>query len=103
MPKEPDSQHIPLFEALAQSDLSPADKTETRLVREAKLIFLGGTVFTGQTLGFVSYYILSRPEIKARLGDELRDVMAAWPEVVPTWTELEKLPYLQAVIKEALR
>lgn len=98
------SEHTTLFRALAQSNnLSPADKTEERLVREAKLIFLGGTISTGRTLSFVSYYILSRPDIKARLENELRDVMAAWPEAVPTWTELEKLPYLQAVIKEALR
>ncbi|KAK3345528.1 cytochrome P450 [Neurospora tetraspora] len=101
--KDASSEHITLFRALAQSNLSPADKTEERLVREAKLIFLGGTISTGRTLSFVSYYILSRPDIKARLADELRHVMAAWPEVVPTWTELERLPYLQAVIKEALR
>ncbi|CCC05821.1 unnamed protein product [Sordaria macrospora k-hell] len=101
--KDDSSEHIALFQALAQSNLSPADKTEERLVKEAKLIFLGGTISTGRTLGFVSYYILSRPYIKARLGGELRDVMTAWPEVVPTWIELEKLPYLQAVIKEALR
>ncbi|KAK3491096.1 cytochrome P450 [Neurospora hispaniola] len=98
------SEHTTLFHALAQSNyLSPADKTEERLVREAKLIFLGGTISTGRTLSFVSYYVLSRPDIKARLEDELQDVMAAWPEAIPTWTELEKLPYLQAVIKEALR
>ena len=41
--------------------------------------------------------------MRVKLQLELKDVMSAWPQRVPTLAELEKLPYFQALIKEGLR
>jgi len=48
------------------------------------------------------YYLLRNPATKQRLEDEMRSV---WPDLdhAPDYKELEKLPYLTAVVKETLR
>lgn len=80
-----------------------SERSPERLAKEAQVLLGGGTASTARTIGFASFYILDRPRIRARLRDELREVMADWPRRVPSWVELEKVPYLQAVIKESLR
>ena len=68
------------------------------------MVLLGaGTATTARTLGFISYYILAYPHIKERLQKELESVTAGFPEKPPKWVDLEKVVYLQAVIKEGLR
>jgi hypothetical protein len=52
---------------------------------------------------FAMFYILTRPELRESLGAELAKTMEHWPATVPTWTELERLPLLQAILKESLR
>lgn len=79
------------------------ERTEERLAKEAQVLLGGGTASTARTIGFASYYILSRPELRNKLEAELKEPMANWPQKVPTWAELEKLPLLQAIIKESLR
>jgi cytochrome P450 len=80
-----------------------SEKSEERLAKEAQVLLGGGTASTARTIGFASFYILSRPELRARLQSELREPMSGWPDRVPTWAELERLPLLQAIIKESLR
>lgn len=80
-----------------------SERSEERLAKEAQVLLGGGTASTARTIGFASYYILSRPHIQSRLAEELDSVMGTWPQQIPTWAELEKLPYLQAVLKESLR
>lgn len=80
-----------------------SERSPERLAKEAQVLLGGGTASTARTIGFASFYILDRPDVRARLRDELREVMADWPRRVPSWVELEKVPYLQAVIKESLR
>lgn len=92
-----------IFRHIFQSDMPDSEKSDSRLVKEAQVLLSGGTVSTARTLGFASYYILSRPEIRERLQVELLDIMTKWPEHVPPWADLEKLEYLQAIIKESLR
>ncbi|KAL4879870.1 cytochrome P450 [Aspergillus karnatakaensis] len=73
------------------------------LYEESQALMFGGADTTGATLMHGSFYILSRREVYGTLKEELR---AAWPDVhgsAPTWEELERLPYLTAVIKESLR
>ncbi|OJJ63817.1 hypothetical protein ASPSYDRAFT_38478 [Aspergillus sydowii CBS 593.65] len=92
-----------LFHHVAQSDMPESERSPERLAKEAQVLLGGGTASTARTIGFASFYILDRPDVRARLRDELREVMADWPRRVPSWVELEKVPYLQAVIKESLR
>ncbi len=79
------------------------ERTEERLAKEAQVLLGGGTASTARTIGFASFYILSRPELRSKLEAELKGPMANWPEQVPTWAELEQLPLLQGIIKESLR
>ncbi|KAI1258309.1 hypothetical protein MGN70_001358 [Eutypa lata] len=92
-----------VFHHVVKSDMPESDKSEERLMGEAQVMLGGGTVTTARTLTFASYYILSRPEVRGRLESEVKDFMAEWPERVPTWAELERLPFLQGIIKESLR
>lgn len=92
-----------LFHHVAKSDMPASEKSEERLAKEAQLILGGGTVTSARVISCATFYILTRPDIMRRLNEELRKPMAEWPSHVPTWGELEKLPFLQAVVKEALR
>ncbi|KAI8945719.1 cytochrome P450 [Xylaria longipes] len=92
-----------LFHHFANSNMPTSEKSEQRLAKEAQLLLGGGTVTSARTISCASFYILTRPDIAKRLSEELRQPMAEWPSHVPTWGDLEKLPFLQAVIKEALR
>lgn len=92
-----------VFRHLVNSGLSQSELTTSRLCNEAQVLLGAGTVSTARTLDFITYYILSRPEIQQRLREELKDIMAGYPAETPTWYQLEKLPYLQALIKEGLR
>lgn len=94
---------VSVFRYIMGSDLPESERSDERLGHEGQVFFAGGTATVARTLTFISYYILSRPHIQARLQQELQDSMATYPERVPSWIELERLPYLQAVIKEGLR
>ena len=80
-----------------------SELSDERLAKEAQVLLGGGTASTARTLGFISYYVLANPRIHSRLKEELRGPMSTYPQHVPSWAELERLPYLQALIKEALR
>lgn len=94
---------LTLFRHLVNSDLPPSELTDQRLSREAQVLIGSGTMTTAGTMGFLCYYIMSNPAIKKHLQEELKDVMEGYPEKKPTWAQLEKLPYFQALIKEGLR
>lgn len=95
--------HISLFRHILNSDMPESERSDDRLAKEAQVLLGGGTASTARTLGFISYYILANPDIRSRLKEELRETVADYPERVPSWMELERLPYLQALIKEGLR
>ncbi|KAF2965248.1 hypothetical protein GQX73_g8312 [Xylaria multiplex] len=92
-----------LFHHVANSDMPASEKSEERLAKEAQLLLGGGTVTSARTISCAAYYILTRSDVAKRLREELKNPMTEWPTHVPTWAELERLPFLQAVIKEALR
>jgi cytochrome P450 len=83
--------------------MSESERSEERLTREAQVLLGAGTASTARTIGFASYYILSRPDLRAALREELSETMSGWPHHIPTWAHLERLPLLQAIIKESLR
>ena len=63
-----------------------------------RLTTLTGTESTAKSIAISHFHLLYNPSIMARLRAELRTV----PEAA-TWTELEQLPYLSAVIAEGNR
>ncbi|KAI0178737.1 cytochrome P450 [Hypoxylon sp. FL1284] len=69
---------------------------------EAATLLGAGTETTAWTLTVTTYHLLSKPEFLAKLREELSQVVED-PRHLPTWTVLEGLPYLQAVVREGLR
>lgn len=78
--------------------------SEGSLYEEAQALMFGGADTVGNALMVGSFHLLRQPRACARLKRELGD---AWPAVDgekgPGAKELAELPYLDAVIKEALR
>ncbi|KAK5054451.1 hypothetical protein LTR84_001341 [Exophiala bonariae] len=96
-----------VFSELLHGDLPPSQKSDLRLQDEAQLIIGAGLATTGWTLSVATFYLLSNPSVLARLQNELKEAIPTADKSDPTanleWTELEKLPYLTACIKEAIR
>ncbi|KAL8646973.1 MAG: hypothetical protein Q9210_005827 [Variospora velana] len=97
------STHTPtVFADLLDSKLPPNELTEIRLQDEAVSIVGAALETTKWTLTVAFYYILADPTIYRKLRHELE---AAIPDssAIPSWSNLQKLPYLCACIEEALR
>lgn len=102
-PKQSNDTHVSLFRHIVESEMPESELSVDRLTKEAQVLLGAGTASTARTLDFICYYILANEKIKTTLQNELRGVMSEYPEKVPSWADLEKLPYLQALIKEGLR
>ena len=92
-----------LFRHLVSCKLPESELSVDRLSKEAQLMIGAGTMTTAGTMNFFTYHVITNPTIRHRLEDELAPLMKNYPEKKPSWTELEKLPYFQAIIKESLR
>ncbi len=88
---------------LLTSDIPESEKSTSRLQAESLIFLIAGTVTSAHTLSILVYHVLSNPHMEKRLRGDLEDVMASYPAKNPLWADLEKIPYLQACIKEALR
>ncbi len=67
---------------------------------EVMTMLLGGQETTSNTLAWICYVLATHTEVEQRVQLELDDVLADRP---PTLETLARLPYLDLVIKEALR
>ncbi len=97
------SKYAALFHWIINSDMPESELADERLAKEAQVILSAGSTSTARTLTHITYYILANPHIRSRLQEELSGVMAGWPDKVPSWVDLEGVPYLQALLKEGLR
>ncbi|KAK8081383.1 cytochrome P450 [Apiospora saccharicola] len=89
-----------IFHELIDSDaLPPEEKTLQRLVDEGQTLIAAGQETTSFLLQTVTYHVLASPALYARLRAELQniDVMNA------SVAQLERLPYLRAVVQEGHR
>lgn len=91
-----------VFGALLKSDLPPSEKALQRMTEEGFSLFVAGTETVSWTLSVITYHLLSKPHLLQKVTAEVSQVSTGEGEV-PSWTELEKLPYLTAVIVEGLR
>ena len=92
-----------IFQGLLNSPiLSDADKTTERLMTEAYIVVGAGLETTATTLEAITYYLLANPPIMRKLRVELE---AAIPDAsaLPTFKQVESLPYLMAVVQEGIR
>lgn len=92
-----------LLTYLVNSELPSSELSVERLSKEAQVLLGAGTVSTARTLDFICYYVLANESIHGKLQGELADIMADYPAQIPSFIQLEKLPYLTAIIKEGLR
>ena len=73
------------------------------LYEEAQALMFAGTDTVGNALMVGTFHLLRQPDTLQKLKKELS---SAWPSlngVEPKLRDLEKLPYLNAVVKESLR
>ncbi|KAI6091587.1 cytochrome P450 [Hypoxylon rubiginosum] len=80
----------------------PKRKKELDLVDEAGILLGAGTETTAWFFVVVTYHLLNKPELLERLHKELSQAVED-PRNLPTWSALESLPYLNAVVREGLR
>ena len=100
---EQPSKEIPtVFDAMLDADVPPHEKTPIRLSSEASTLTGAGSLTTANTLDAAFYYLLTNSACLACLRQEL-EIAIPDPQMLPSAAELEKLPYLTAVIHEALR
>lgn len=92
-------KHETVFEELLHSNLPPEELSLSRLQQEALTMVSAGISTTQFTMSVACFHVLDNPSIYRQLCQEL---MKAFPDptMQPTWLELEKLPYLTAVIQE---
>lgn len=100
IPQEKESPTV-LDAAYTSSLISDEDRTLSRLMVEAESTIGAGTETTGNTLSVFTYHVLAQPVIHKRLKAELD--AASNDQQLMSYRTLERLPYLQACIKEALR
>ena len=86
-----------IFASLLQSDLEILDKEPQRLSEEAQAVLGAGTETTSWALAVMTYHLLTKPEILAKLTAELKTVVDDPRHL--SWPVLETLPYLGAVIQ----
>lgn len=86
-----------IFHDILASDLPAPEKRLARIAQEGQTFVAAGTETTAWCLTVITFYLLETPEILAKLRTELQEAKAT------TSTQLEKLPYLTAIIQEGLR
>lgn len=79
--------------------ISRGDLSKEETFSEAVLMLFAGTDTTSNMLSWIHYLLMTHPEISLKVTEELR--LVSLPLDYQTCTDV--LPYLQAVIKEALR
>ncbi|KAH0437675.1 cytochrome P450 [Colletotrichum camelliae] len=101
--KDDEDTKSSIFHHILRSDLPETEKATDRLNREAFALLAAGTITTSSTMTLITYFVLENPNIEKRLRQDLQQVTACYPETVPRWADLEKVPFLTACIKEGLR
>ncbi|KAH8432378.1 uncharacterized protein LDX57_010018 [Aspergillus melleus] len=85
-----------------EAKMPPSEKSVQRLHQEAELIILAGFSTTGSTASPLIFELLANPDKLNKLRAELLQALPN-PDSPMSLSELEKLPYLSAVIQEGLR
>lgn len=90
-----------IFQEILDSKLPSSDKSHRRLAEEAQVILGGGVETTAFSLAVATFHIINTPHIYQRLHT---DLVAAFPNKNDLeLSVLEKMPYLKAVVMEAIR
>jgi cytochrome P450 len=83
---------------VAESEKDKTALTDYEVAFEAGGLTVAGSGTTAVTLSYLVWAVLSHPEIQRRLEDEVCSLQPGFGD-----SDLERLPYLSAVIAETLR
>ena len=107
---EDNDKSVTMVQSILKSkQLPPSEKEFDRIHNEADAVTSAGIETVGQTLRLTCFHIYDNPKILQRLRDELTGLSkylgpnAASAEGIPVLSQLERLPYLTAIVKEGLR
>ena len=95
-----------IHEILRAENIPPSEKEFNRVSDEVDTTTGAGLETVSQTLRFIVYYLYSNPTLLHRLRTELRELSSSLgppAPAEPTLAQLERLPFLTAVITEGLR
>ncbi|KAG2117260.1 cytochrome P450 [Suillus discolor] len=73
------------------------------LTAEALTQLIAGSDTTSNSSCAITYYLAANPSVQLKLQKELDDALGSEDEYVSTYEQVKRLPYLEAVINEALR
>ncbi|KAH9396368.1 hypothetical protein TYRP_019771 [Tyrophagus putrescentiae] len=76
--------------------------TEEEVQAQAMVFYLAGYESTANTLSHLLYLLALHPQVQRKLFQELQQAKEEFRKPL-TFTELQKLPYLDAVVSETLR
>lgn len=91
-----------IFHEIMRSDIPDSEKGTRRLADEAMVIVIAGSETTAATLVALTYRLLSEPKLLKRLKQELETAIPD-PNGLPQASKLDGLPFLNALIEEAIR
>ncbi|KAH7011077.1 cytochrome P450 [Ilyonectria destructans] len=100
--KNPERVKNTIFEGILSSKLPDEEKSTLRLAQEAQLVVFAGEGTTAYTLQAAIFQLLSHPSMYEKVRAEVIEALPDADEV-PSFTQVEKLPYLSAVIQETVR
>ncbi|KAI8255633.1 hypothetical protein K4K56_007815 [Colletotrichum sp. SAR 10_98] len=93
-----------LTKFLAKHSSNTDEFTQWHLLNGCMSNMVAGSDTTGISISAILYNLLKNPDTMAKLREELADFTSRGElSQSPTFKESQKMPYLQAVIKEALR
>jgi cytochrome P450 len=100
--EKPPEDGITVFHAMLDAEVPAQEKSIARLVEEAHALTGAGSMTMATALETTLYHLLENPRYMNRLVDELRTAIPNQNDMPPV-ADLERLPYLTAVLHEGLR
>ncbi|PVI01740.1 putative cytochrome P450 [Periconia macrospinosa] len=91
-----------VFQEILDGNFPAQEKTKERLKEGAREVIGAGALTTSTAITYLSYYLHANPSVLAKLYAELERAIPD-PTNLPSSTELETLPYLNACLHETLR
>jgi cytochrome P450/NADPH-cytochrome P450 reductase len=89
---------------LTQTDKQTGERLDDQNIRYQIITFLiAGHETTSGLLSFAIYFLLKHPEVLEKAYEEVDRVLGPDPTLLPTYAQVNKLTYIQQILKESLR
>ncbi|KAK4496084.1 hypothetical protein PRZ48_012063 [Zasmidium cellare] len=101
---EAEDGRVILMQEYLKNETLPQEEKSYANVKQAVLMMVGaGMETTGYALSMATYQLHKRPNLLRQAKEEISTVWPASQEEIPSWSTLEKLPLLTAILKESMR